>query len=131
MMTLTWTKGLQFKAEDGRGHEIIVDTVKNYGGLDQGFAPMDLLLVSLSGCMAMDIVSILQKKGGRIDKFAIETEGVRAEDHPHRYTKITVRIKCEGDYKKEDLVRSFELSRDKYCSVTATLRSCPELEFVI
>jgi len=131
MMTLTWTNGLQFKAADGRGHEIIVDTVKDYGGLDQGFAPMDLLLVSLSGGMAMDIVSILQKKGGRIDKFTIETEGVRAEDHPHRYTKITGRIKCEGDYKKEDLVRSFELSRDKYCSVTATLRSCPELEFVI
>jgi len=131
MTTLSWTKGLQFKADDGRGHEILVDTVKDFGGLDQGFTPMDLLLVSLSGCMAMDIVSILQKKGGKIDKFAIETEGVRAEDHPHRYTKILVRIKCEGDYKQEDLVRSFELSRDKYCSVTATLRSCPELEFVI
>jgi putative redox protein len=131
MITLSWTQGLQFKAGDGRGHEIVVDTVKDFGGLDQGFAPMDLLLVALSGCMGMDIVAILQKKGGRIDKFTIETDGVRAEGHPHRYTKITVRIKCEGDYKREDLVRSFELSRDKYCSVTATLKTPPDLEFVI
>lgn len=131
MITLSLTHGLQFKAEDGRGHEIIVDTVKDFGGLDQGFAPMDLLLVALSGCMAMDIVSILQKKGGRIDRFTIEADGVRAEDHPHRYTRITARIKCEGDYKREDLVRSFELSRDKYCSVTATLKTAPELEFIV
>lgn len=131
MITLSWNQGLQFKAGDDRGHEIVVDTVKEYGGLDQGFAPMDLLLVALAGCMGMDIVSILRKKGGRIDRFTIEVDGVRAADHPHRYTKITVTIKCEGDYQREDLVRSFELSRDKYCSVTATLRSCPDLEFVI
>lgn len=131
MITLTLSQGLQFWAEDEHKHRIIVDTNKEFGGLDQGFAPMDLLLVSLAGCMGMDIVSILQKKGGRIDRFTIETDGVRAEDHPHRYTKITVRINCEGDYKREDLVRSFELSRDKYCSVTATLTTVPELEFVI
>ncbi|MBE0432861.1 OsmC family protein [candidate division WOR-3 bacterium] len=131
MITLRWSRGLQFEAIDDHKHKIVVDTHKEMGGLDQGFAPMDLLLVSLAGCMAMDIVSILQKKGGRIDEFMIEADGVRAEGHPHHYTKITVRIKCQGDYKREDLVRSFELSRDKYCSVTATLSAAPELEFII
>jgi len=131
MINLTWSQGLQFNAEDDHKHKIIVDTHKEMGGLDQGFTPMDLLLVSLAGCMGMDIIAILQKKGGKVDNFTIESEGVRAEDHPHKYTKITVKIKCEGDYKREDLVRSFELSRDKYCSVTATLGSKPDIEFVI
>ena len=131
MITLTWAEGLQFHAEDDHKHKIIVDTHKEMGGLDQGFTPMDLLLVSLAGCMGMDIIAILQKKGGKIDHFAIESEGIRAEDHPHRYTKITIRIKCDGDYQREDLIRSFELSRDKYCSVVASLKSGPELEFVI
>lgn len=131
MITLTWTRGLQFEAEDDHKHKIVVDTYREMGGFDQGFTPMDLLLVSLAGCMGMDIVAILQKKGGKIDHFWIESEGVRAEDHPHKYTKITVRIKCDGDYRREDLVRAFELSRDKYCSVTATLGSNPELEFVV
>lgn len=131
MITLNWSQGLQFTAEDDHKHKIIVDTHKEMGGLDQGFTPMDLLLVSLAGCMGMDIIAILQKKGGKVDDLTLESEGVRAEDHPHRYTKIIVRINCKGDYKREDLVRSFELSRDKYCSVVATLAANPDIEFVI
>jgi len=131
MVKITWVQGLQFLAEDDYDHKIVVDTEKAFGGLDQGFRPMDLMLVSLAGCMGMDIVSILQKKGGKIKDFAVDTTGVKAIDHPHKFTKITVRIKCEGDYKQEDLLRSFELSRDKYCSVVATLSEKPELEFIV
>ena len=131
MVKLTRTKGLQFEAEDDQRHKIVVDTQKEYGGFEQGFRPMDLMLVSLAGCMGMDIVGILQKKGGTIDSFTVEAAGIKAEDHPHRYTKITVRIKCKGNYRREDLLRSFELSRDKYCSVTATLHNEPTLEFIV
>lgn len=131
MIKLALTKGLQFSAEDDYGHRIVVDTEEQFGGLDQGFRPAELLLVSLAGCMGMDIVGILKKKGGKIDSFAIEVESIRAEDHPHKYTKITVKMKCEGDYKREDLLRSFELSRDKYCSIVATLNDKPELEFIV
>ena len=131
MVKITRTKGLQFLAEDDQGHKIMIDTDKQFGGLEQGFRPMDLLLASIAGCMGMDIVSILQKKGGKIDVFSIETSGIKVEKHPRRYTKITVKIKCEGDYKREDLLRSFELSRDKYCSVIATLNDAPEFEFVV
>ncbi len=131
MIKLTWNKFLQFIAEDEYNHKIIVDTSKEAGGLDQGFHPIELILVSLAGCMGMDIVSILTKKGGKIDKLEITVKGDRAKEHPKRYEKITLTFKCEGDYKREDLVRSFELSRDKYCSVNATLRSKPEIEFII
>lgn len=131
MVRLRLNRGLQFTAEDDLSHRIIIDTKKEFGGFDQGFKPMDLLLVSLAGCMGMDIVGILQKKGGKIADFSIEVEGTRAEDHPHKFTRISVRFKCEGDYRQEDLVRSFELSRDKYCSVIGTLNDKPELDFVI
>lgn len=131
MVKLVWQKGLQFLVQDGRNHTIVVDTEKEFGGLDEGFRPMDLLLVSLAGCMGMDIVGILKKKGGKIDTFEIVVNGERAPDHPRRYAKISIAFKCEGDYKREDLLRSFELSRDKYCSVVATLKDAPKLEFVI
>ena len=131
MVKLTRTHGLQFEVKDDYGHKIIIDTEKKFGGFDQGFRPMDLMLVSLAGCMGMDIVGILKKKGGKINSFTMETAGIRTEDHPHKYTKISVKMRCEGDYKREDLLRSFELSRDKYCSVIATLKDMPELEFVI
>jgi len=131
MIKLFLSKGLQFIAEDELNHQIIVDTDKEFGGFDQGIHPIEFLLVSLGACMGMDIVGILKKKGGKIDRFEITVKGERAEQHPRAYKKIVVTIDCQGDYKREDLLRSFELSRDKYCSAYATLKSCPDIEFVI
>ncbi len=131
MIKLTLVKGLQFTVEDRYGHKIAIDTDKKYGGFDEGIHPLEFILVSLAGCMAMDIVSILQKKGGRIDKFDVTAEGHKAANHPKRYEKIVLKFNCKGDYTRKDLLRSFELSRDKYCGAYATLRSAPEIEFEI
>ncbi len=132
MITLTWNKkGLQFTAQDEQNHKIIVDTDIESGGLNQGFKPMELLLVALAGCMGMDIVAILQKKGGRIDSFKMILKGEKHSEHPKRYVKIYYEIDCQGEYKREDLIRAFELSRDKYCSVLATLKNTPEFDFKI
>jgi putative redox protein len=124
-------KGLQFIARDETGHKIVVDTEKDKGGFDGGIIPLRLLLISLAGCMAMDIVAIVQKKGGKFTRFEMELEGVQAESHPKRYTKIIYNFKCEGDFKQEDLRRAFELSRDQYCSVLATLQKPVEFVFNI
>ncbi|MEO0227592.1 MAG: OsmC family protein [candidate division WOR-3 bacterium] len=130
MVELIWNKnGLQFTAIDEQNHSIVVDTDIASGGLNQGFKPMDLLLVALGGCMGMDIVAILQKKGGKIERFEITLEGEKNPEHPRRYLRIKYKIECEGDYKREDLQRAFELSRDKYCSALATLKNPPEFEF--
>ncbi len=132
MITIKWNKkGLQFTAHDERNHSIIIDTILETGGFDQGFSPMDLLLVALAGCMGMDIVAIVQKKGGKIDDFQMVLKGERNQDHPKRYIRIEYEIECKGDYKREDLYRAFELSRDKYCSVLATLKNPPEFKFTI
>ncbi len=131
MIRLVWSKGLQFIAEDEHNHKIIVDTEEEYGGFDQGFRPMELMLVSLAGCMGMDVVSILQKKGGKVDAFEVHIDGKRASKPPKRYDKITVKFVCEGEYDRKDLLRSFELSRDKYCGAYATLQTIPDIEFIV
>lgn len=132
MITLTWNKkGLQFTARDEQNHSIIVDTDKEFGGFNHGFKPMELLLVALASCMGMDIVAILQKKGDKIDTFKMTLKGEKIPEHPKRYLKILYEIDCKGDYKRENLLRAFELSRDKYCSVLATLKNPPDFEFNI
>lgn len=132
MVSLKWSgKGIQFIAQDEQGHEVIVDTVKELGGLDQGFAPMNLLLVSLAGCMAMDIMSIVRKKGAQLSSLVVKIEGEKNPTHPKRFIKIRYEIRAGGDYRREDLLRAFELSRDKYCSVLATIGNPPEFEYSI
>jgi putative redox protein len=129
MITVTWNKGLQFEAQNDKGHRITVDTLKDFGGFEQGFSPMELLLVAIAGCMGMDIIAILQKKGGKISDFKVEVTGIRAEKPPKRFKSIDITFICKGEYKHEDLLRAHELSREKYCGVHATLFSPPEISF--
>ncbi len=130
-ITITLIKKLQFIAEDEFKHSIILDSDQESGGDDTGFRPLDLLLTALAGCMAMDIVAILRKKGGKISLFKMILEGERAEEHPKRFIKIVYRIVCQGDFQDQDLQRAFELSRDKYCSVLHTIKNPPQFEFIL
>lgn len=131
MIKLTLAKGLQFRAEDDRSHSMVVDTLMDFGGYDEGFHPIELLLVSLAACMGMDMVGIVRKKGGKIETFEIAVDGKRAAEHPKRYEKITMTFTCKGDFRRADLLRAHELSRDKYCGAYATLQQTPEIEFVL
>jgi putative redox protein len=131
VIKLALKKGLQFSVQDDHGHVMVVDTLKDFGGYDEGFHPIQLLLVSLAACMGMDMVGIVLKKGGKIETFEIEVEGKRAAKHPKRYEKITMTFKCEGDFRQADLLRAHELSRDKYCGVYATLQQTPQIEFIL
>jgi putative redox protein len=126
---LVWTKEGKLIAEDEFGHSIVLEAIPPEGKLLGGFKPVSLLLYSLAGCMAYDIVSILKKKRADLTGFTVEIDAEQAGEHPKRFTKITCEFKAEGHVKEADIQRSFELSRDKYCSVLATLKQGPEVEF--
>jgi putative redox protein len=130
-VTLTWVKDFQFLVEDDEAHSLVVDTSKEVGGAGAAIKPIALLLAALGGCMAMDIVGILRKKRVRLQGFSIDVEGERAPEHPKRYSHIKVIIRPRGDVSHADLQQAFELSRDKYCSIHATLRTPPPIDFVL
>lgn len=128
-LRLTWTEKLTFVATDEQGHSFVIDAKPESGGSGAGFRPVDLLMISLAGCMAMDIVSILEKMHSDLRWLRAEVGGDRAEDHPKRLTHVRVRYRANKEVKPEDLRRAFELSRDKYCSVLGTLRNTPQVDF--
>ncbi len=91
--------------------------------------PMELLLVALGGCTAVDVVSILKKKRERVTGYRVEVRGTRREEHPRAFTRMEVRHVVRGRGVSEKAVASaIELSETKYCSVAATLR--PGVEIV-
>lgn len=91
--------------------------------------PMELLLIALGGCTAVDVESILKKKRQQVTDYRIEVRGERREEHPRAYTRIEVRHVVRGRGVSEAAVASaVELSETKYCSVAATLR--PGVEIV-
>ena len=91
--------------------------------------PMELLLVALGGCTAVDVISILKKKREQVTDYRVEVRGTRREEHPRAFTRMEVRHVVRGRGVSEKAVASaVELSETKYCSVAATLR--PGVEIV-
>lgn len=123
-----WQSGLVFEGTAGSGFSVRLDTVAEQGG-GTGFSPMELLLVGLAGCTAMDVISILKKKRQDVGGFEVRAHGLRADDHPQSFTDITLEFVVHGhNIDPKAVERSIELSRDKYCSVMGTLRKPPQVK---
>jgi putative redox protein len=90
--------------------------------------PMELLLIALGSCTAVDVISILKKKRQQVTDYRVEVSGARREEHPHSYTRLDVKHIVRGHAVSEQAVaRAIELSDTKYCSVAATLRGSAEI----
>jgi len=86
----TLETGMRFDAQAGSGHHVILDAAEHGGGANQGFRPMELLLVGLAGCTGMDVISILRKKRQHVTGYEVQVRDVRAEEHPMVFVEITV-----------------------------------------
>jgi putative redox protein len=126
-----WKGGMAFESTIGK-HKILMDTVVDNGGKDSGPTPKPLLMSSLAGCTAMDIVSILKKIHVNFDHFNILTEGNTADEHPKKYLDITLVYQFKGENIPFDQVlKAVNLSKDKYCGVSASLKDSIKLNFAI
>jgi len=101
---------------------------ENFGGSNVGIRSKELLLLSLAGCTASDVVSILQKKRVKLDDFEISISADITEEHPKVFTKIDLECVFHGDnIAEKDVERAIELSQTTYCSVTAMLKPAVEI----
>ena len=125
---LKQVKGITFAGKTDSNHWITVDGPENFGGSDAAIRPKELLLLSLAGCTASDVVSILQKKRVKLDDFEINISAEMTEEHPKVFTKIDLEYVFYGDnIAEKDVERAIELSETKYCGVTAMLEKSLEI----
>ena len=85
---------------------------------------MQMVLIGVAGCIAMDVISILQKKRVNVTDFQVDISGERAQDHPKRYTRIQIEFILNGpDIKPKAAEQAIQLSETKYCSAIASLNA--------
>jgi putative redox protein len=119
----SWINGLQLMGWTGSGHGITMDAAIEHGGEDAGPRPMELLLVGLAGCTAMDVLTVLRKKRLPVEGLEVHVRGQQAAEHPKQLTNITVEYVVVGNgIPTEAVERTIALSEEQYCSVAATLR---------
>ena len=126
---VVWIDGLGFTGIADSGFPIRLDCKKEGGGSDSGIRPVELMALSVAGCTAMDVISILQKKRQQITAFEVQVHAARAEDHPRKFLKMVIEYIITGhDIDPGAVERAVQLSEEKYCSAIATLRGNVEFE---
>jgi putative redox protein len=91
-------------------------------------SPVELLLIALGSCTAVDVISILKKKREQVTDYRVEVRGARRSEHPRSFTRMEVRHIVRGrNVSEKALAQAIELSETKYCSVAATLRPTVEI----
>ena len=114
------------------GHDLILDSSREFGGNNEGPRPKSLLMVALAGCTAMDVVSILKKMKIDFDDFRIEIEGNITEEHPKHFDHMHIKYILKGKNIPEEKIRTaINLSQDKYCGVSYSLRKAMEITWEV
>lgn len=90
--------------------------------------PLEMLLVSVAGCTAFDVQSILEKKRQDVTGYDVEITGTRAETHPRKFSAFHINHIVHGRNISEKAVAdAIKLSDETYCSVAATVRPTAEI----
>ncbi len=116
--TLTWDKELIFVGRTQRGYEVEFDAAQQWG-----CSPTETLLLSVAGCMGIDMVSFLKKMKCEIKTYKMDIVGERNPTPPQYYTSIEMIIAVTGSgLTAKKIERAISLSHEKYCSVYHSLR---------
>jgi len=115
-----------FEGRTGEARPIHLD-----GNSTEGPSPMEALLLSLGGCMGIDIQAILEKGRVPLESLEVSLEGDRAGSHPKRFTSVRMNVRVVGpdESHRTKVERAIQLSQDKYCSVFHSLQ--PDLDVAI
>jgi putative redox protein len=119
---VTWQQGMHFAGTAGSGFTIPLGAEAEAGGAEDGFRPLELMAVSLAGCTAMDVISIMKKKQQVVTGFEVRVQADQAEEFPKVFTHSVITYFITGHNLDETaLRRSIELSATKYCPAQAML----------
>jgi putative redox protein len=121
----------RFKATNDRGGE----TFMGSGGDDPDFTPVELLLVAIAGCSAID-VDLITRKRAHSTSFEMVSEGHKVRDEQGNHLtglRLTVDVRFpegpEGDAARAVLPRAIAQSRDRLCTVSRTIQLGADVVF--
>jgi putative redox protein len=127
--SLIWTDKERYVGSATSGHSIVMDTAKKEENTAN--SPMELLLLSLCGCTASDVVGILRKKRELFTALEVHAKGERAEGYPAVYTSIHLIYRVSGKVTPKAMEDAVRLSKEKYCSVSAMLEKTAKITYTI
>ncbi len=121
---IAWVDGERFVASASSGHALVVDSDRERNSAP---GPMELVLIGLCACTATDVVSILAKKREPLAGLEVRAEAERAKTPPAVYTSIKLSFTVSRLVSRKAVEDAVRLSEEKYCSVSAMLKSTAQI----
>ena len=114
--TVNWQQNMTFIGMADSGFPVKMDSAESVGGNNSGVRPMEMLLLGLAGCSAMDVISILQKKRQQVTQLDVRVNAASAKEYPKVFTSALITYVVTGkDIAEAAMLRAIELSATKYC----------------
>ena len=125
--SLNWSDQERFIGQASSRHAIVIDAGKE----KTASSPMELVLIALCGCTASDVIGILRKKREPFTGLEVHARGERATDYPTVYREIHLTYRVRGPVSRKAMEDAVNLSKDKYCSVSAMLAKTAKITYTI
>ncbi len=90
---VTWKRDLQFTGMSDSGFPVQMDSQSSP---DTGAGPVELTLIALAACTAMDVISILHKKRQKVSAFHVQAHAERSDHYPKVITSANSGIRGLG-----------------------------------
>ena len=92
-----------FEATDENGNMVKMDSSPESGGQNYGVRPMQMLLMGLGGCSAIDVIMILKKQRQDVRNYKMIIKGDReAGKEPSLWKNITIEFHIYGKVDEEN-----------------------------
>jgi putative redox protein len=123
---VSWDKELQFTGVANSGFAVRMDS---HPTPETGVSPVEMIALSLAGCTAMDVISILGKQRQDVTAFDVKVHAERATEYPRVITSAVLDYIVVGHAISEAaLVTAIDRSLKKYCPVHAMLKNVFPIE---
>jgi putative redox protein len=126
-VALEWKHDLSFNIGVDE-HLIVLDGIDENKGLCQ----KPLMLASLAGCTAMDVVSVLKETRTRFKTFNIQVTGELSREKPQTYIKVHIIYQFTGEELDADKInRAVVLSVEEQCGVLMMFKKFAEVSYEV
>ena len=125
---VTWKQDMTFDALSHSGHSIQFDGDAAH---THGASPMEMVLMGLCGCTAIDVVSILRKKREPFTGLTVSAVAEQAAEPPKVFSHVKLIYRVSGTVSRKAMEDAVHLSETKYCSVAGMISKTAKIEYVI
>ncbi len=124
----TWKSDMLLDATSHSAHSLLFDGDPAH---THGPSPMEVVLMGLCGCTAIDVISILRKKREPFTGLTVSAEAEQAAEPPKVFTQVRLIYRVSGQVSAKAMEDAVRLSETKYCSVAGMVSKTAKIEYII